>query len=153
MSLLDNLTFELTPEEYRFLYESNAIEGEYSDAAFSDTVNAWLTAKRLRLPLNFAHTMHIHECLMRTLSPRIAGKIRDCDVYVGGKKCLRPDLIKYALEQWFNDHGPAKTEETIKQAHIVFEEIHPFEERQWKNWTHLNELSTSSCQSTYTSHP
>lgn len=53
-----------------------------------------------------------------------AGRLRDYDVFVGGRKCMSPESIWYALAVLF-DTIP-KTSEEIKAWHIAFEKIHPF---------------------------
>ena len=70
-------------KEIEFLEESNKIEREYSKEALEDAKHAWNLAKKHK-----HHRMSrimielIHSELMRRLNPRIAGKIRDCRVYI-----------------------------------------------------------------------
>jgi len=52
------------------------------------------------------------------------GELRTYDVFVGGRKCMSPELIKDALDRLF-DETP-KTYKEIKDWHVRFERIHPF---------------------------
>ena len=105
----------MNKDELEFLQESNAIEGEYSDEAQEDQ--------------------------MRRLEPRIAGACRTCDVYVGGKKCMNPKRIANELWKWCK-YVP-NNEEDVKELHVRFEKIHPFEDgngrtgRILMNWQRL----------------
>ena len=120
-------------EEIEFLKESNYIENEYSDKALQDSKQAWNFAKKHRhnkIDLSFIKNIHLE--LMRRLNSRIAGQIRDCDVWVGGRKCFEPKKIRLLLQDWcagancpFNE---IIAEEYIKKSHIRFEHIHPFED-------------------------
>jgi fido (protein-threonine AMPylation protein) len=74
--------------------------------------------------------------IMRRLNNKIAGKIRSCDVWVGGKKKiftsqkLIEDDLKHlfdCMEASVNAHLSSKTAEDVtKHFHIEFEHIHPF---------------------------
>lgn len=52
------------------------------------------------------------------------GKLRTYDVFVGGRKCMSPELIKDALDRLFEEEP--KTYKEIKDWHVRFERIHPF---------------------------
>lgn len=126
-----------------FLSESNKIESEYSEQALLDANQAWITGV-----LNFKEDFSIdlicglHRRIMKRLNPKIAGKIRKVPIYVGNSKgyreCLKPELINERLtklvKSW-NDtkntlEGMSETAKIvfIKQWHIDFEGIHPFED-------------------------
>ncbi|MEK6878353.1 MAG: DNA phosphorothioation-dependent restriction protein DptG [Nanoarchaeota archaeon] len=121
-----------------FLTESNAIESEYSKEALDDALQAWKTAIIANEPISVDLILAIHRRLMNRLNPKIAGKIRKVDVWVGGKKGMNPELIKDELkelceiwETYFNiketvEETGYKKEEVIKDSHIHFEKIHPF---------------------------
>jgi len=49
---------------------------------------------------------------------------------VGGRFCpfTSPALLEHDILKWIDTHCDAKTDETIKKAHIAFEKIHPFED-------------------------
>ncbi len=117
--------------EIEFLKESNAIEGEYSEEAMKDSLQAWRFAHSMlieaSIPLDIDLICDIHGILIRNLNRRIAGKIRDCDVWVGGRKCFEPEKIKEQLSLLCGLPYP-KDEEEIKIWHIHFEGIHPFED-------------------------
>ena len=112
-------------QEIEFLIESNAIEEEYSKQALEDSKNAWLYAKKHR-ERSITQILGVHKRLMKNLNSRIAGKIRDIDVYVGNKICVEPYKIKDMLE-YLIAIKPL-TEQEIKNWHIQFEKIHPFED-------------------------
>ena len=122
---------KITKEEIEFLKESNAIEDEYSEEALEDAKHACNFAKRHKhnkIDIHFIELIH-HE-LMRRLNPRIAGKLRDCDVWVGGRKGYNPEEIEISLRDWClgTNFKESIDEGTIKQDHIWFEKIHPFKD-------------------------
>lgn len=121
-----------------FLSESNKIEREYSKEALEDAKKAW-TCGEIELSNKKGDIIKdvtpdlilaIHRRLMRRLNPRIAGKIRTCDVWVGNRKCLNPKEIKEELRLWCcHSLNPTYLgKEWIRNAHIDFEKIHPFED-------------------------
>lgn len=107
-----------------FLIQSNAIENEYSKEALEDSLKAWnwgIKQKNINLKL----ILGIHKKLMRRLNPRIAGKIREVDVWVGNRKCLNPEFIKGELDLLCNPGVyPIMSEEGIKIWHVRFEQVH-----------------------------
>lgn len=116
-------------ETIEFLEESNAIEREYSEESLQDAKQAWTMAclaSNDRYTINYI--LGIHGRLMKRLNKRIAGKLRKCPVWVGDRECLDYEKIKVALEAWLEHYFTRKTEDEIKQAHIEFEKIHPFED-------------------------
>lgn len=54
-----------------------------------------------------------------------AGRLRDYDVFVGGRKCMDPKLIDGELTLLFAQERP-QTYNEIKRWHILFEKCHPF---------------------------
>lgn len=121
----------MNQKEIEFLKESNAIEREYSEEALEDSKEAWEYAKIfLRRKIDIAMILTVHKFLMKRLDSRIAGKIRECDVWVGNRKCLDPKEIILSLQDWcLPETFPDDTDdESIKQDHIQFEKIHPFED-------------------------
>jgi Fic family protein len=134
------------PTDYEvkeFLKESNAIENEFSQIAYEDANQAWITAVINKEEFSIELMLAIHRRLMKRLNKEIAGKIRDIPVYVGNsngyKECMKPELIRPNLEKLFekwenrshnlNEGVDIKTkEEWIKQWHIDFEHIHPFQD-------------------------
>lgn len=117
----------MTKEEKEFLKESNAIEREYSDVALRDAEQAWMMAKIcMDDPLIIDYILAIHRRVMKRLNPNIAGVIRGCDVWVGGRKCLYAKEIKEELKNLCKIIP--KDEEEIKQWHIKFEGVHCFQD-------------------------
>jgi len=113
----------------KFLKESNAIEGEYSNEALEDAKDAWYFALDNCGAIDLNCIKSIHSRLMRRLNPRIAGKFRKCDVWVGNRKGINPEEIEEELRLLTNPGiYPVLSEEAIKVWHIRFEKIHPFED-------------------------
>lgn len=133
-----------TEEEVNeFLRESNAIEKEYSDEAFDDAKQAWITGVlNAKDDFSIDLMLALHRRLMKRLNKRIAGNIRTVPVYVGNsisyRECLKPELIRGKLDKLFTAWNeqkdnlkemPRSTKEAyIKEWHIKFEGIHPFED-------------------------
>ena len=80
---------------------------------------------------------------MRNLDEQIAGKLRNCDVFIGGQKKIfvSESLLREELTKWVNDLEDlepcpsnfkkiedyiAAKEAFAKDMHVRFEEIHPF---------------------------
>ena len=112
-------------EEIEFLKESNAIEKEYSEQAFEDSKNAWEYVKN-KSKILMPQILEIHRRLMQNLNPKIAGKIRKCEVQVGGRVCMPSQAVKSHIEELCKQIP--HTEQEIKEWHILFEKIHPFED-------------------------
>lgn len=110
-----------------FLQQSNFIEGEMSSEALDDAIEAWEFSLR-KEQMDIITICEIHRTLMNRLNPRIAGKLRTCDVMVGGRVCPSYKCVPTMLHNWVKHYSSAKTEEEIKKAHIEFEYIHPFED-------------------------
>ena len=118
----------ITNEEIEFLSQSNAIEREYSTKALEDACGAWKYAKTLKY-ITIDGILKIHKILMKHLNKRIAGKIRNCPVYIGGeKKSQSKEEIECDLQWWVSSYAKRGDEEGIKTSHILFEKIHPFED-------------------------
>lgn len=117
-----------------FLRESNAIEGVYGDAALKDALSAWNYAyKNHARGFSVPYIMHIHLQLMMNLRPDIAGALRTCDVWIGGqcKKYRGVEILRSLLQDWCDKHNGipiGNLPAMVKQAHIDFEDIHPFED-------------------------
>lgn len=130
-----------------FLRESNAIEGVYSEEALQDSLQAWwmacLNAKgSFNSEEGMSYICGIHRRIMKRLNPKIAGRIRKKPIYVGNyskgfRECLDYNKIREELQGLFimfdkwrkGKEGTKKeNEQFIKQWHIQFERIHPFED-------------------------
>lgn len=129
----------LTEEEIEFLKESNAIEGEYSEQALRDAKRAWMMAKLAweynKFPsISIDYILGIHSRLMKNLNKEIAGRLRKERVGImtkeGFKEAISPSEVKSELGLLCNGGiWPWYTsEEQVKQWHIQFEHIHPFED-------------------------
>jgi len=129
---------KLTDREIEFLKESNAIEREYSKEALEDAIESWGYSKiitPLGRSIDIQYIKTIHKFLMKRLDSRIAGKIREVDVWVGNRKCLNPKEINESLSKWceranlrFLNSPKDIAIKEIEQIHVEFEKIHPFED-------------------------
>lgn len=108
-----------------FLRESNKIENEYSEEAFK---NAWKSWKFLICfdELSLSRILECHRILMIDLNNRIAGKIRNVNVRVGSSVKLDHNKVPERLDNLLTKYHV--TEEQIKEWHLEFENIHPFED-------------------------
>ena len=118
-----------------FIKHSNWIEGEYSDEALEDGLRAWRYALANEDSPSVMYMLKIHELLLRRLRPDIAGKIRNCDVWIGGqqKRFINEVLIRRDLENRVvfemlskKKEGVKDKEDRVKRVHVAFEDIHPF---------------------------
>jgi len=123
----------IEPLELEFLQHSNWIEKEYSEEALEDAHLAWEYLKKQDITLRSVLTTHL--LLMRRMDKSIAGKIRNCDVWIGGgkKTFVSEKLISDDLESLFDAMEASKrlSNEKMKidcaeTMHIDFESIHPF---------------------------
>jgi len=115
-----------------FLKQSNYIEREYSEVALEDAKRAWNFAYHHRHKITLSRVLEIHRLLMKRLDPNIAGRFRDCDVWIGGHRkyfiseyLIKMDLYKKVLLKMASKQTFKNPEERAKQIHIAFEEIHP----------------------------
>lgn len=119
-----------------FLKQSNYIEGEKDPKALQDAMKAWRWAIQRQRKIDVEYVLKIHEYLAKRVRPDIAGKIRHCEVSVGGRKGLVSGLIPAALLTWVEEVGASISlfkdvrdrEHAVKQLHVEFEKIHPFED-------------------------
>ncbi len=118
----------LDDKDIEFLSESNKIEREYSKEALEDSKDAWRFAFKHKHMINMGFIKIVHQELMKNLDPTIAGNIRECKVWVGNRECLDYKKIDKALSNWIKTYSKLKKSTEIKEAHIKFEEIHPFED-------------------------
>ena len=110
-----------------FIRESNAIEEEYSDQAITDSLEAWeylRSVKKNKLDLN--EVLDIHARILKNLRPDIAGKLRNCNVQVGGRLCPTWTVVKEELIRLLQ-YEPYDALSALNW-HIRFEKIHPFED-------------------------
>ena len=115
-----------------FLRESNKIEGVHSEEMFEDALKAWRYLARQK-ELTYEVVLETHRLLMvnSKLEDKYIGKIRDCDVFIGGRAGLSPNLIRGALSSWLKDvetsvRIPGEDGKHFKLDHIEYERIHGF---------------------------
>ena len=129
-----------------WIRESNLIEGVDDAKEDRRCARAW---KELQdKDWSLGAILWLHGRIMRVLEPRIAGKIRCCRVWVTfngqSSEKLNPILARWALLGMVHDFSHhwnlPDDEASIKQAHINFELMHPFEDgngrtgRMLMNW-------------------
>lgn len=111
----------------RFLIESNAIEGVYGARELPDTIEAWERATSYkRRGLDIYKLCQIHGDLMYGLRPDIAGDLRKVNLW-SPKNTPDHTLVSGLLQELLNSPVP-ENEEEVRQWHIKFEKIHPFED-------------------------
>lgn len=125
----------LTKTEIEFLKQSNLIENERSALALEDAKKAYMYAKYFNKDWDINFILKVHKLLMKRLRPDIAGKLRDCDIWIGGhrKIFVSEALLKQELKTWISEIGKSAYYQTdvdvaINGEHIEFEYIHPFED-------------------------
>lgn len=141
--MIDNMKkatiFNIKQKELReFLDHSNWIEGEYGDVAFKDAMKAWKYLIKVEDLDKYSKILDVHKLLMEHLRPDIAGKFRNCDVWIGGqhKRFINQDvivnqignLLYKILKSILVPQGIKDKEEFVKECHVEFENIHPFED-------------------------
>ncbi len=116
---------DISYNEIEFLRQSNYIEMEYSDQALKDAKIAW-NYFSTQADFNMKTLLTCHRLLMQNLEHRIAGKIRQQDVWIGGchKPFISNQLIEDDLRYLLTKINKGKI--GPKEAHIQFEYIHPF---------------------------
>ncbi len=113
-----------------FLQHSNWIENERSEQALKDAYKAWTFARSYRRnDINLDYILKIHYLLAKNINPRIAGKLRHCDVCIGGKTkyFISESLLREELVYFLKLYKRLKIGDE-KEAHVIFEHIHPFED-------------------------
>lgn len=130
--MLKMLKQKLENKVIEFLQHSNYIEREYSKKSLEDSKKAWVYAVENKDNFTVSYILEIHKVLMKRLRPNIAGKVRDCAVYIGYQlkpKVPEEELIK-KISNWIESCIPNEksTYETIKEQHVTFEGLHPFKD-------------------------
>lgn len=122
------------------LEHSNWIEGETSPEALEDAVKAWTYALKNHKNMTTSYVLKLHGLMQKRLRPDIAGQVRHCTVWIGGK--MKPhisdELIKDDLKSWLSvmantikeSRGCSEVSkhEKAKALHVYFEYIHPFQD-------------------------
>ncbi len=104
--------------------QSNLIEGVRGEKAVVESLEAWrYLAVQPAVTLDVV--LECHRLVMRSLWPRIAGRLRTVGVMVGNRVCPRAALVPVLLDGWLDlmrDHAGLDP----RAAHVEFERIHPF---------------------------
>ncbi len=120
---------KLEPIVVEFLDHSNRIESEYSKQALTDAKKAWnlaLTADKMTVP----YILEIQKTLLHRIEPENVG-FRTFPIRIGWQ-VKSFDSIETFLRQLgmiceaMNLPADANKATLAKNAHIAFEEIHPF---------------------------
>ncbi len=130
-----------------FLRQSNAIEREYSEEAYQDSVIAWnyLMGESKLTPDVILKT---HKLLMKsrnTIPNAFKARYRNCPVYIGGHEGMDHTMIATAIEKRFC-YKTMQIKPDWKNLHILYEKIHPFMDgngrtgRMFMNWTRVKRL-------------
>lgn len=143
-----NLTLPHKDDVTLFLLQSNLIEGVTGNDALADAEKAWkylMTYGTNENPdyLDLRVMLRVHRYLMERLNPRIAGKLRLCDVWIGGehKKFISTAILE---AQTIDALKKIRQFKDAKEAHVYFENVHPFEDGNGRvgrilyNWQRLN---------------
>lgn len=133
-----------------FLWESNAIEDEWSEEAFEDAKKAWgyMSKQKKFYPDVVRET---HRILMQRVWPEIAGEWRSEDVFIGGQRKRFQSHARFDHEIL---HLGVKMRTSVpelnidkdvfsKKYHVAYEDVHPFRDgngrtgRIFYNWHRL----------------
>lgn len=132
----DKIKFPEKEEVLEMLRESNAIESEYSERALKDALSAWKYVITLD-SITVYDVLYIHKLLLGRLRPDIAGELRTCDVFIGGKKkkfigvLIAAEQLKELLKSMvriIHSKGKNNNDKITKTYHVLFEDLHPFED-------------------------
>lgn len=117
------------------LLQSNFIEREYSDRAYRDAIKAWEWIVKQKGDLKVSQILRIHKYLGKNIDPEIAGKFRECDVWIGGnhKPFISTSLLKQQLIEFCKDFNAIVStkdkgdiEKRVKANHVMYEYAHVF---------------------------
>lgn len=104
-----------------FFKVSNAIEGIIDE---NETLACADIFKKIRCWDYEKAMYHFHSKINYLNDYCVSGRLRNYDVFVGGKKCLDSKNIPETLKELFLRQ--TNTLKKIKQWHIDFEKCHPF---------------------------
>lgn len=128
------------PEVIEMLQHSNWIERETGQEAMTDAIEAWKWAIRnaKNKDMTLGWVLKIHRLMQRNLRPDIAGKWRDCDVWVGphyrpyiSEALIRSEVaqvLRVMCESATRKLPKSMREQLAKETHVRFEHCHPFED-------------------------
>ena len=138
-----------------FLWESNAIEDVKDDNSFAQALKAWQYLKKFKkLTVEILNKTHAILMKNQPLAEKAKGQFRKCAVWVGGREGKPWYALPELMEQWVvnaNDvitngqhENEAFLERVIKEQHVSFETIHPYEDgngrmgRSILNWQRIH---------------
>jgi len=114
----------------QWIRESNLIESVNEREA--DAVCTKAYRRFLRRSLTLKNVLALHGEIMAgrkiygDYHPEWIGALRNVDVWVGGRVCPNWQQVPGLILNWFSVWALADTEESVRQAHIEFERVHPF---------------------------
>jgi Fic family protein len=110
-----------------WIRQSNLIESIDDPIADQDSFDAWRMFTEQK-KLSVKNILQCHEHILWRLNKRIAGQLRKVNVRVGYRICPDYKGVPNLMRRWLTVYGRTDNFETIREAHIVFERIHPFED-------------------------
>lgn len=160
---MDNPTLQLNYDEIVFLRESNNIEDIWDDDSLQQAIIAWCYLKeQVELTPHVMFQTHKRLMLHQKLLPNERGYFRQRPVWIGGREGKPHYAIPELIENWCKDVARSivtaminnsmvekpldyqeKVETAIMDAHIRYENIHPFIDgngrtgRMFMNWQRL----------------
>ena len=118
----------LMPCEFIALDESNKIEDEYESDRLIASMNAWLKLKATNT-LTLDVILEVHKILMQptaTIAKRDKGVWRTDDIVIAGRMGTPFDQVPSEMARWMTLFGDSHHLDSIQQAHVAYERIHPF---------------------------
>lgn len=119
------------------LIQSNLIEDVSMAYAHEDAMKAWKYIVKINR-LTEKDILQVHSILMKRFNPRIAGKLRTCDVWIGGHKrgyfgeailsSLLGKVLIFIDGVIITKNDKDLSADFAQEAHIMFEDVHPFED-------------------------
>jgi Fic family protein len=106
-----------------YIRESNAIESVHEESAVDDTVEAWECVSDLDR-LSHDVVRQVHQRILGTRQPEIAGEYRDIQVYIDSHRPPPPVVVASEMDKLLS-WSPADPLEAV-EWHVAFEQIHPF---------------------------
>ena len=120
----------------RFCHQSNLIEGidDLSADRQMSVAYRWLMRQEM---VTWGTILELHSVMLDGFEdrpdiwngyPEPTGKFRDCDVWVGGRKCPDAKLIRSLTMSWCEKYGigGGLTADECLKSHVEYEHVHPF---------------------------
>lgn len=119
-----------TQDIREFLKQSNAIEGVYGEDHVDESYHAWIFLRQLspKTLLRPDDVIHVHSLILKNINPHICGEFRSCEVTIGGRFGYPSNIVNKAIHEWVKHANRVITTDSIRENHIWFEMIHPFED-------------------------